>query len=74
MSFSHMKGVLIVLLIFTILFASPKLGVTRPLEGEQWLIRKTSLEIIQSLQRGPVTPSGANPCTYIPGRSTGTCT
>ncbi|EOY11000.1 hypothetical protein QQP08_015186 [Theobroma cacao] len=30
--------------------------------------------IVQSLQRGPVPPSGGNPCTNIPGRSRGRCT
>lgn len=75
MGFSHMKSVFVVLvLIFTILFASPQLGATRPLEGEQWLRKTRSNVVIQSLQRGPVTPSGSNPCTNIPGRSTGTCT
>ncbi|PIN09251.1 hypothetical protein CDL12_18167 [Handroanthus impetiginosus] len=30
--------------------------------------------VIQSLPRGPVPPSGSNPCTYIPGgRSRGRC-
>ncbi|XP_021283166.1 uncharacterized protein LOC110415777 [Herrania umbratica] len=30
--------------------------------------------IVQSLQRGPVPPSGGNPCTNIPGRNHGRCT
>ena len=65
-------NVLTVLLIFTILFASPQLlGATRPLEGEEWL--KKGRLVIQSVQRGPVTPSGSNPCTYIPGRNNGVC-
>ncbi|KAF3647066.1 hypothetical protein P3S67_026309 [Capsicum chacoense] len=38
----------------------------RILEGEQWLKQRTDL-IIQSLPRGPVPSSGANPCTNIPG-------
>ncbi|KAL6325865.1 hypothetical protein AAG906_031118 [Vitis piasezkii] len=29
---------------------------------------------IQSLQRGPVPPSGSSPCTYIPERNHGRCT
>ncbi|KAK8520172.1 hypothetical protein V6N13_031364 [Hibiscus sabdariffa] len=29
--------------------------------------------IVQSLQRGPVPPSAGNPCTNIPGRSSGRC-
>ncbi|KAK4852844.1 hypothetical protein QYF36_027506 [Acer negundo] len=47
----------------------------RPLLGEefQWLDRK-SLLIVQSLQKGPVPPAGANPCTFIPGRVRGRCT
>ncbi|KAK3200700.1 hypothetical protein Dsin_024115 [Dipteronia sinensis] len=30
--------------------------------------------ILQSLQKGPVPPVGANPCTHIPNRGTGRCT
>ncbi|KAK4568260.1 hypothetical protein RGQ29_003873, partial [Quercus rubra] len=58
------KNVLIVLLFVTILFASSQVGAMRSLGGEQWL-KKESL-LLQSAQRGPVTPSGPNPCTYIP--------
>ncbi|CAN1137005.1 hypothetical protein LINPERPRIM_LOCUS21299 [Linum perenne] len=29
---------------------------------------------VQSLQKGPVSGSGPNPCTNIPGRNPGTCT
>lgn len=43
----------------------------RPLEGEEWLKKQV---LTQSLQRGPVTPSGPNPCTHIPGRGSGVCT
>ena len=72
MGFSHIwKNVLTVLLIVTILFASPQVGATRPLEGEQWL-KKESL-LLQSLQRAPVPPSGPNPCTNIPRRNEGIC-
>ncbi|KAH7865685.1 hypothetical protein Vadar_009822 [Vaccinium darrowii] len=44
----------------------------RPLQGEEWLNNLKTLAI-QSLQRGPVTPSGASPCTYIPGGPRGRC-
>ncbi|KAK8576143.1 hypothetical protein V6N13_090620 [Hibiscus sabdariffa] len=30
--------------------------------------------VIQALPRGPVPPSAGNPCTNIPGRSSGRCT
>ncbi|KAL7228301.1 hypothetical protein ACSBR2_007084 [Camellia fascicularis] len=43
----------------------------RQLEGEQWLRNKGL--VIQSIKRGPVPPSGSNPCTYIPGGH-GRCT
>uniref|UniRef100_A0A7N2MPM0 Uncharacterized protein n=1 Tax=Quercus lobata TaxID=97700 RepID=A0A7N2MPM0_QUELO len=57
MGFSHIrKDVLIVLLFVTILFASSQVGAMRSLGGEQWL-KKESL-LLQSVQRGPVTPSG----------------
>ncbi|KAK4568261.1 hypothetical protein RGQ29_003874 [Quercus rubra] len=65
MGFSHIwKNVLTVLLFVTIIFASSQVGAMRPLEGAQWL-KKESL-LLQSVQRGPVTGSGPNPCTYIP--------
>ena len=72
MGFSHIcKKVLTVLVFVTMLFASSQVGAMRPLEGEQWL-KKESL-LLQSVQRGPVTGSGTNPCTNIPGRSKGIC-
>ncbi|KAJ4842216.1 hypothetical protein Tsubulata_005871 [Turnera subulata] len=43
----------------------------RLLEGD--LLLPKSL-VIQSLQRGPVPPSGASPCTHTPGRGRGRCT
>ncbi|KAJ6854638.1 hypothetical protein NC651_039550 [Populus alba x Populus x berolinensis] len=43
----------------------------RPLEGEQWL--KQDLGNIQSLERGPVPPSGGSSCTHTPGRGSGHC-
>ncbi|KAE8660695.1 transcription factor bHLH3-like [Hibiscus syriacus] len=44
----------------------------RPMHGEQWLEKDDEL-LFQSLQKGPVTGSGHNPCTEIPGRETGVC-
>ncbi|KAK7844740.1 hypothetical protein CFP56_010358 [Quercus suber] len=40
----------------------------RQLEGDQWLKKESLLR--KSVQRAGVGP---NPCTYIPGRSKGTC-
>nr|GLL27867.1 hypothetical protein BC332_30066 [Ipomoea trifida]GMC92734.1 Threonylcarbamoyl-AMP synthase [Ipomoea batatas] len=46
----------------------------RIIDGEQWLRVNYNL-VIQSLPRGPVPSSGANPCTQIPGsRRKGRCT
>ncbi|XWS76292.1 hypothetical protein CRYUN_Cryun01aG0163200 [Craigia yunnanensis] len=59
------------LLVFSLLVASLQLGAMRPLDGEQWLAKDEL--VLQSLQRGPVTGSGHNPCTNIPGRETGVC-
>ncbi|TYI13654.1 hypothetical protein ES332_A08G073100v1 [Gossypium tomentosum] len=59
------------LLGFTLLIASLQLGPMRPLDGEQWLAKHELL--LQSLQKGPVTGTGHNPCTEIPGRETGIC-
>jgi hypothetical protein len=54
---------------FTILFAilvtlsTIQFGAaTRPMHGEQWL--KKHFPRIESLQRGPVTPSAGSPCTH----------
>ncbi|XP_057961345.1 uncharacterized protein LOC131153207 [Malania oleifera] len=68
---------LIFILIIAISLGS---GFARVLEGdhEQWVQgheeSKKGLMMLQSLQRGPVPPSGKSPCTYIPGRNSGHCT
>uniref|UniRef100_A0A5B7CHD4 Uncharacterized protein n=1 Tax=Davidia involucrata TaxID=16924 RepID=A0A5B7CHD4_DAVIN len=62
------------LFILSILFSSITLQLAtamRPLEGERWL--KTRFPLLESLPKGPVTPSGSSPCSNIPG-GTGTCT
>ncbi|KAE8666987.1 transcription factor bHLH3-like [Hibiscus syriacus] len=60
-------------LVICLLVASFELGaMMRPLHGEQWLEKDNELSF-QSLQKGPVTGSGHNPCTEIPGRETGVC-
>ena len=44
----------------------------RPLHGgEQWAEGNSLLR--QSLQAGPVPPSGPSPCTHIPGQRGGRC-
>ncbi|WOG83256.1 hypothetical protein DCAR_0102431 [Daucus carota subsp. sativus] len=47
----------------------------RPLgEYKAWL-KELPVPLVESLQRGPVPPSAANPCTHIPGgKSPGHCT
>lgn len=49
---------------------------TRPLDEDLQLQLPSSDKslILQVLQRGPVPPSGRNPCTNIPGRNRGRCT
>lgn len=39
----------------------------RVLNEEKWLSTMSNNLVIQSLPRGPVPPSHANPCTYVPG-------
>ncbi|CAN4126338.1 unnamed protein product [Withania somnifera] len=56
----------IVLFLSILLILSKEVSGLRILEEEKWLKQKTNL-IIQSLPRGPVPSSGANPCTNIPG-------
>ncbi|XVE89946.1 hypothetical protein DITRI_Ditri20bG0037000 [Diplodiscus trichospermus] len=46
----------------------------RPLDEHQVPSFNNDILIVQSLQKGPVPPSGRNPCTNIPGRSRGRCT
>ncbi|CAL5363233.1 unnamed protein product [Camellia sinensis] len=61
-----------IFIFFTLfLFGSREILGMRQLEGEQWLSNKGL--VIQSIKRGPVPPSGSNPCTYIPGGH-GRCT
>ncbi|XVE89945.1 hypothetical protein DITRI_Ditri20bG0036900 [Diplodiscus trichospermus] len=47
---------------------------TRPLDEDQVSSFNDNILIVQSLQKGPVPPSGRNPCTNIPGRNQGRCT
>ncbi|KAH6761950.1 hypothetical protein C2S52_019383 [Perilla frutescens var. hirtella] len=62
---------LFVFLIFTSHFCE-EIVAMRILGGEKWMIKNL---VIQSLPRGPVPPSGSNPCTYIPGGAPrGRCT
>ncbi|PIA45272.1 hypothetical protein AQUCO_01700661v1 [Aquilegia coerulea] len=61
-----------VTIIMFMLISSKQLEAMRPLEGDEWLLKKDDL-VIQSLQRGPVAPSGRSPCTYIGGSNTGRC-
>ena len=61
-----------VAIIFTIFLSSNTLqlaSATRPLHGEHSF--KNQALLLQSLQAGPVTPSGSSPCSHIPG--TGIC-
>ncbi|GFP94118.1 hypothetical protein PHJA_001556200 [Phtheirospermum japonicum] len=39
---------------------------------EQWL-RKQAPILVESLPRGPVPPSSASSCTYIPGQGGAPC-
>ncbi|KAL9351444.1 hypothetical protein Peur_054124 [Populus x canadensis] len=60
----YLTTILLVAIIF-VSFSRHALA-ARPLDqgAEQWLAKNL---ILQSLQRGPVQPSGP-PCAYIPGR------
>ncbi|XWS36391.1 hypothetical protein CRYUN_Cryun20dG0081500 [Craigia yunnanensis] len=71
MVFSHGKNLFGTLLVFSLLVTSLQVGAMRPMDGKQWLVKDEL--VFQSLQPGPVTPSGHNPCTNIPGRETGVC-
>ncbi|KAL5792792.1 hypothetical protein ACOSP7_001386 [Xanthoceras sorbifolium] len=76
---SHRKSLLftVALIIFITFLASHDqqlVAAMRPLEGEQWMKKEDSGRLaVQSLQRGPVPPSGPNPCTHIPGQGSGIC-
>ncbi|KAL6325845.1 hypothetical protein AAG906_030970 [Vitis piasezkii] len=61
---------LILVLLFAVSNNIQQLVAMRPLiEGYASAVKE-----IQSLQRGPVPPSGSSPCTYIPERNHGRCT
>jgi len=70
MGFCHRENTFIIFFILSILSASLQPGATRPL-GYQ-LLKQEGL-LLQSLPKGSVTPSGPNPCTYIPRGAHGTC-
>ncbi|KAF5738906.1 hypothetical protein HS088_TW12G00102 [Tripterygium wilfordii] len=60
--------VIIPLMILQILLMQPnEAQASRVLDQDNVLM-------LQSLQRGPVRPSGPNGCTYIPGRGGAPCT
>uniref|UniRef100_A0A6N2MU22 Transmembrane protein n=1 Tax=Salix viminalis TaxID=40686 RepID=A0A6N2MU22_SALVM len=73
MAFDGKSRVAVFLTLFSILFTLSSLqcgAATRPLHGERLL--KKHFPLIESLQRGPVPPSAASPCSHNPGGS-GTC-
>lgn len=55
---------MLILVLFVLSFG--EILTMRPLEKDNILLKQHNL-VIQSLPRGPVRSSGANPCTYIPG-------
>ncbi|KAG8373144.1 hypothetical protein BUALT_Bualt12G0140400 [Buddleja alternifolia] len=65
-----------IFLIFHILFIISifvtRANAVRTLHADQWL--KKQVQLLESLPRGPVPPSGGSPCTYIPGQNGGVCT
>jgi hypothetical protein len=70
MGLCHRKNAFATLFMLSILSASLQLGAMRPL-GIQWLKQEGLL--FHFLQKGTVTPSSPNPCTYIPKGGSGTC-
>ncbi|XP_059599205.1 uncharacterized protein LOC116803646 [Vitis vinifera] len=75
MGFSSRKLVLLVVLFNFMLLSAwsfRELEAMRLLGGGQWA-KRNSL-VLQSLQKGPVLPSGPSPCTHIPEQRAGRCT
>ncbi|XP_034708399.1 uncharacterized protein LOC117931541 [Vitis riparia] len=75
MGFTSRKLVLLVVLFnFTLLSAWSfrELEAMRLLGGGQWARRDSF--VLQSLQKGPVLPSGPSPCNHIPEQRAGRCT
>ncbi|XP_012483250.1 uncharacterized protein LOC105797927 [Gossypium raimondii] len=72
MGFLKLTSVFNISLLFILFFISSTAAI-RPTQwqGEQ-LFRKIVPDHFETLQRGPVPPSGGSPCTNIPGGS-GTC-
>ena len=75
MGFTSRKLVLLVVLFNFMLLSAwsfRELEAMRLLGGGQWA-KRNSL-VLQSLQKGPVLPSGPSPCTHIPEQRAGRCT
>ncbi|KAJ8751965.1 hypothetical protein K2173_000711 [Erythroxylum novogranatense] len=67
------KTTLVVLFLLSIFLVSFEQAEMTPL-GDERLMRKQQGLVLQSLQKGGPATSSPNPCSYVPGRGTGTCT
>lgn len=63
---------LIFYVLFIVSMSSNRANAGRSTLHIEKLLRKEA-ELLESLPRGPVPPSGSSPCTYIPGQG-GHCT
>lgn len=73
------RGCLVLIMFTIVLLASSQfMEASRVLKGDNWMEEKEEVRLfmlpVQVLQRGPVPPSGRNPCSNIPGQSNGRCT
>ncbi|KAJ8749128.1 hypothetical protein K2173_013735 [Erythroxylum novogranatense] len=74
MAACNRKTTLVVLFLLSIfLHVSFEQAEMRPLGDEQLMWKQQGL-VLQSLQKGGPANSSPNPCSYVPGRGTGTCT
>ncbi|CAN1233474.1 hypothetical protein LINPERPRIM_LOCUS3915 [Linum perenne] len=69
-SFSATLVAAAMILVVVLLMGCRQTSAARPLLETDHLMRLN----IQSLQRGPVTPSKPSPCGHVPGRGSGRCT
>uniref|UniRef100_A0A5B7BLJ4 Uncharacterized protein n=1 Tax=Davidia involucrata TaxID=16924 RepID=A0A5B7BLJ4_DAVIN len=63
----------IVLAVFLVLLCVQPYKASRILNGEEWWTKKGDNIVLQSLQKGPVTPSDPSGCTNIPGGGGTSC-
>ncbi|KAM2399237.1 hypothetical protein ACFXTH_035824 [Malus domestica] len=74
MRFCYRRTLFSTLFVVLVLFSCLKVGEMRQLKAEQWARNHGVVLVFRSPQMGRPPPTGPNPSTHIPGRSSGVCT